>query len=125
VVTGIRLEALSSSRLPQKGPGHAGNGNFVLNEVSVSAVAESGAQPVTIGSASATYEQQGFSAEATFDGVSDQKHNGWAVMGGAGQDQAITFQLAEPLTGAGEKTLVVTLHQAYGKITRWGNSASP
>jgi hypothetical protein len=32
-VTGIRLEALTDDRLPNRGPGRAGDGNFVVNEL--------------------------------------------------------------------------------------------
>ncbi len=36
-ITGIRVEAIPDKRLPQKGPGRAGSGNFVLSELEVSA----------------------------------------------------------------------------------------
>ncbi|WP_009958419.1 DUF1553 domain-containing protein [Verrucomicrobium spinosum] len=36
-ITGIRVEALPDDRLPGKGPGHSGAGNFVLSELKVSA----------------------------------------------------------------------------------------
>ena len=35
-ITGLRLEVLNDPSLPAKGPGRAANGNFVLNEFSVS-----------------------------------------------------------------------------------------
>ena len=34
-ITGVRLEAIPDNRLPQKGPGRAGSGNFVLSELEV------------------------------------------------------------------------------------------
>src|SRR5262249_5645026 len=36
-ITGLRLEVLPDSRLPSKGPGRASDGNFVLNELELSA----------------------------------------------------------------------------------------
>jgi hypothetical protein len=36
-ITGLRLEVLPDNRLPAKGPGRAANGNFVLNELNVTA----------------------------------------------------------------------------------------
>ena len=67
-----------------------------------------------LGHASATFEQSGYPATATIDGVAAKPEHGWAVLGGTGQDQAIYFELAEPLGGPGEKTLVFTLRQEAG-----------
>ena len=89
--------------------GRAGNGNFVLNEVSVTA----GDKPLKIARAAATFEQTGFSAAATLDGNAE-KLNGWAVMGGTGVAQAVGFEFAEPLGGGEELTLVFTLQQLHG-----------
>jgi hypothetical protein len=108
-ITGFRLDAMEHASLPAQGPGRAGNGNFVLNEVSVTA----GDKPLTIARAAATFEQPGFSAAATLDG-NTEKLNGWAVMGGTGVAQAIGFELAEPLGGGEELTLVFTLQQLHG-----------
>src|SRR5205814_1852222 len=36
-ITALRLEVLPDASLPQKGPGRANNGNFVLSELSVTA----------------------------------------------------------------------------------------
>ena len=108
-ITGFRLDAMEHASLPAQGPGRAGNGNFVLNEVSVTA----GDKPLAIARAAATFEQPGFSAAATLDG-NTEKLNGWAVMGGTGVAQAIGFELAEPLGGGEELTLVFTLQQLHG-----------
>ena len=108
-ITGFRLDAMEHASLPAQGPGRAGNGNFVLNEVSVTA----GDKPLAITRAAATFEQPGFSAAATLDG-NTEKLNGWAVMGGTGVAQAIGFELAEPLGGGEELTLVFTLQQLHG-----------
>ena len=107
MVTGFRLEALASSRLPGRGPGRAHNGNFVLTEFS--------ADGLKFASASATFEQPTFSAAATIDGKTGERGNGWAVLGAAGADSAIYFQLAQPLTGEGEKTVTFTLRFDYGE----------
>ncbi|MEO7318632.1 MAG: DUF1549 and DUF1553 domain-containing protein, partial [Chthoniobacteraceae bacterium] len=110
-VTGFRLEALASSRLPKRGPGRSNNGNFVLTEF----VAEqAGAGPLKIAMASATFEQAGFSAAGAVDGKIGDRANGWALMGAAGTDNSIYFQLANPLAGKGEKTLTFALRFDYG-----------
>ena len=108
-ITGFRLDAMEHASLPAQGPGRAGNGNFVLNEVSVTA----GDKPLNIARAAATFEQPGFSAAATLDG-NTEKLNGWAVMGGTGVAQAVGFEFAEPLGGGEELTLVFTLQQLHG-----------
>ena len=105
-VTGFRLEALASSRLPGRGPGRAHNGNFVLTEFSADAL--------KFANASATFEQPTFSAGATIDGKIGERGNGWAVLGATGADSAIYFQLAQPLAGEGEKTVTFTLRFDYG-----------
>jgi len=108
-LTGFRLDALEHASLPAQGPGRAGNGNFVLNEFTVTA----GDKPLALARAAATFEQPSFSAAATLDG-STEKLNGWAVMGGTGIAQAIGFELAEPLGSGEELTLVFTLPQRHG-----------
>ena len=108
-ITGFRLDALEHASLPAQGPGRAGNGNFVVNEFTVTA----GDKPLAIARAAATFEQAGFSAAATLDG-NTEKLNGWAVMGGTGVAQAIGFELAEPLGGGEELTLVFALPQLHG-----------
>jgi hypothetical protein len=114
-VTGFRLEALSDAKLPELGPGRAGSGNFVLNAFSAALEQPDGKkEPVKLIHASATFEQSGFPASAAIDGVTGKADHGWAVLGETGQDQAIYFELAEPLAGPGEKTLVFTLRQDAG-----------
>jgi len=108
-ITGFRLDAMEHASLPSQGPGRAGNGNFVLNEVTVTADGQS----VAVARVSATFEQPGFSAAAVLDG-NTERLNGWAVMGGTGVPQAIGFELAEPLGGGEELTLGFTLQQLHG-----------
>jgi Protein of unknown function (DUF1553)/Protein of unknown function (DUF1549)/Planctomycete cytochrome C len=117
-VTGLRVDVLSHSSLPGVGPGRAANGNLVVSEV---AVADESGQPVKLIHASATFEQSGFPASAAIDGKTE-KGNGWAVGGANGSDQAIVFELANPLPAVGSETggdkprrsLVLTLRQLHG-----------
>ncbi len=113
-VTAIRLEALTHDSLPQRGPGRAGNGNFVLNEFVVteqSAVA--GRQPAepsavsgqqsaeTFSSAIADHSQDKFPVAAAVDGKLD---TGWAINTGGGKpmnvDRTAVFVLKAPITAA-------------------------
>lgn len=113
-ITGFQLDALSRDGLPERGPGRAGNGNFVLSEFRVS---DAEGKPIKLSSASATFEQAGFPAAATIDGKVEP-NNGWAVAGMAGADCAIRYELESPLAGppdGGEPiTLTFTLEQRHG-----------
>jgi len=111
VITGFRLEALKSSRLPAQGPGNAGNGNFVLGEI----IIEANGKPVKFAQATATFEQGAFPAKNAIDGKGDQKLNGWGVLGGTGADQSLYLELSEPLTTTAEAPLVFTLRFPYSE----------
>jgi hypothetical protein len=56
--------------------------------------------------------QQGFPAAAAID---TDPQTGWAIMGGTGKPQEITFQLVQPLVLDSPVTLKVRLEQAYTK----------
>ena len=92
-ITALRLEALSHPSLKGGGPGRAGNGNFGLGKIEISA----GERSVKIASAQATHEQNkgGLSIASSLD---ENPGSGWAVDGGGlGKDQAAVFVFAEPL----------------------------
>ncbi len=101
----LRIEALTHSSMPGKGPGRASNGNFSLTDLKIF-VSSPGKEikTVTLASAQVTHEQNktNLSAASSFD--SDPNSTGWAVdAGGIGKDQAAVFRLSEPLV-TGEKT---------------------
>lgn len=106
--TGVKLEVLPSGSLPGNGPGRAPNGNFVLNEIRF----ELNGQTLKLSEATATFEQPKFPAKHAIDGVTDQKSNGWAVMGNTGNPAAAYFEFAEPL--GEDATVTVQLTQNYG-----------
>ena len=59
-ITGLRLEVLTDSRLPNKGPGRATDGNFVLNELELTAAPKADpkqAKPVKLANALADFSQ--------------------------------------------------------------------
>ena len=119
-VTAFRLEVLPDDSLPNKGPGRAGNGNFVLSEfivkvqprvVTAPENAEKKEVPegvsVPLQNATATYEQTGaaganpygkWAVEAAIDGDAKGKTWGWAVMEKAGQPNFAVFETAADLT---------------------------
>jgi hypothetical protein len=110
--SGFRLEALPDDSLPAKGPGRSNNGNFVLSKFSVEANTTASRGGLELHSPKASHVQQGFAAEATLDA---NPETGWAIMGGTGKSQHITFQLVEPLVLEAPCTLTFKLEQAYTK----------
>jgi len=123
-VVGLRLEVRPDDSLPAKGPGRAGNGNFVLTEV-VARVERDGAEsrPLPFQSARATIEQANlveknphgrWSAASVIDGDVKGDSAGWAVLPEVGLPQQLQLELREPLTLATGDTLVVELQQNHG-----------
>ncbi|MEI8021202.1 MAG: DUF1549 and DUF1553 domain-containing protein, partial [Schlesneria sp.] len=103
-VTAFRLEVLPDDSLPAKGPGRAGNGNFVLSELIVEQNSvEATDRRVKFQSATASYEQTGaaganpygkWAVAATIDGDIKGKTWGWAVMEKVGQPNVAVFESA-------------------------------
>jgi hypothetical protein len=112
-ITAIRLEVLADPSLPAKGPGRANNGNFVLNEFTVTAGQQADLAkpvPVKLQNASATFSQAGFAVGAAID---NNPATGWAILPMAGQSQTALFELAKPIEFFDGTTLKFTLQQLY------------
>lgn len=71
-ITGLRLETLTHPSLPQGGPGRAGNGNFVLGEVTLAASGDN----VDWLHAAADHSQDGYDVTQAIDG---DPATGWAI----------------------------------------------
>ncbi len=120
-VTAFRLEVLPDDSLPAKGPGRAGNGNFVLSEFVVKQViGNTIEEDVPLKNASATYEQTGaaganpygkWAVAAAIDGDAKGKTWGWAIMEKIGQPHSAVFETATDLTLADGATLTISLLQ--------------
>jgi hypothetical protein len=107
-VTGFRIEAL---RKNAPTVGLASNGNFVLSEVSIEGP---GKKPIALSETASSFEQSGFSSKSAIDGISTEKANGWAVLGGTGAAQALVVKTSAPLEGEGETELTFHLKFAWG-----------
>lgn len=113
---GLRLEVLTHESLPKMGPGWAGNGNFVLDEVIVEVAKKTGDQwtdfePVKLVQATADHSQSKFPAQNLIDG--DLK-TGWAINGAKGKmnvNRRVLFSLKAPLQHSEPMKLRVTLSQ--------------
>jgi len=109
-ISGFRLEALRSDKLPGNGPGRGAEGNFVLSEF---AIEDAQTNKIKLAEATATFEAEGFSARAAVDGTQEGKE-GWSIRGCSGVNQAIHFATAEPITSDGEMVLTFVLKQTSG-----------
>lgn len=105
--TGVRIDAVKEKAA---GIGLASNGNFVLSEV----VLTVGSEKLAVSHASATFEQPTFPAASAADGITDQKNNGWGVLGGTGADQSLYLELAQPFSAA-DATVTFTLTFGWGE----------
>jgi hypothetical protein len=111
-IQGIRLETLTHSSFPRKGPGRAANGNFALGDFKVAArlvKAKAKPQPLKFASAQATH-QQNTSTLSVAASIDNDPVSGWAVdVGGIGKDQAAVFDLAKTYVADGPVELTITL----------------
>ncbi|QDV53044.1 DUF1553 domain-containing protein [Gimesia fumaroli] len=115
-ITGVRLEVLTHESLPKMGPGWAGNGNFVLDEVAVEVARKtkqgwSKFAPVKLAKATADHSQVKFPAQNLVDG--DLK-TGWAInvkKGKMNVNRHAILHLNEALSSDGPQKLRVTLTQ--------------
>lgn len=112
-LTGVRLEVLADDALPNRGPGRADNGNFVLGRFAVTAVplAEpTAAFALAFEAATADFSQDGFDASKALGGTD----RGWAVAGQLGRDHEAWFACKEAALPTGGTLLVCRLEQSYG-----------
>ncbi|HXT58544.1 MAG TPA: DUF1549 and DUF1553 domain-containing protein, partial [Pirellulales bacterium] len=115
-ITGVRIEALPDDSLPAKGPGRAPNGNFVLNELRLTAAPAADAaqaKPVALANAVSDFAQEGFPASLATDGNAAGS-SGWAVSPKFGEPHVAAFETAQDVGAAGGTLLTITLDQQFG-----------
>jgi len=120
-VTALRLEVLPDDSLPRKGPGRAGNGNFVLSEFVAHLRSANGeTTPIALQNPSATYEQSGaaaanpygkWSIAAALDADAKGRNWGWAIMEKVGEAHAAIFEMASDLTLNEGESIAIGLWQ--------------
>jgi hypothetical protein len=109
VITGLRLDVLPNSDLPQDGPGLGSDGGFTLSEFEVT---DAQGQRIPLAHASATKEASGFAAAYAIDGSVDDGR-GWST-DVPGAPQAICVELADSISISAESPIVIRLYQAKG-----------
>jgi hypothetical protein len=111
-ITGIRLEVLSDTNLPGKGPGRAANGNFVLSEFQVAFAKDEmdKSKPVRLTRPQATFSQDSFSIANAIDG---NLNTGWAIAPQVGKSQVAVFETANKVGGKDGTVLTFTMIQNF------------
>ena len=114
VITAVRLEVLSDTRLPYHGPGRQDNGNLHLSEFKLTAAPAAGGEPaeVPIGSAYADFNQDGWTIAAAIDGKPD---TAWGIHPQVGQSHSAIFVPRQPLATQARTRLTVVLEQLHGR----------
>ena len=117
-LSAIRLETLTHESLPRKGPGLAGNGNFVLSEFRVSWLGgEAGEErttrpsPVRIRQVIADHSQKDHPAAHAIDG---EEKTGWAInvaRGSLNLDRRAVFLPGEDVVPGGRHLQVELVHR--------------
>ena len=113
-ITAIRLEVLADETLPMRGPGRQDNGNFHLSEFQL-LVFEPGApqgRAVKIASASADFNQSGWTIDHALDG---KEKTAWGIHPKVGESHHAVFRLKDPLTCNKEAKLTFVLKQLHGE----------
>lgn len=120
VITGFKLEALTHSGLPGKGPGRgdAIRSNFVLHEFKVAEKKEGKERSLKLHNAEADFSQKGWDVAGSIDG---NIKTGWAISPQFGKSHFATFQLEHPIENSGGANLVFRLEQNFGKGRVIGN----
>ena len=122
---GIRIEVLPHDSMPKKGPGRAGNGNFVISEVKVHTINAAGERtPLKLVNAKASFEQadgnsnpyKGWKAVAAIDGDSKGATWGWAVMPQSGKSNSWIAEFETPLDPKAPVTLLVEIDQNHTNL---------
>lgn len=104
----LRFDFPTDPSLPGRGPGRAGNGNFVLTEVEVSR----DGKPVKI--ASAWSSTGGSDAEFVFDGISDKKDKHWSGDGHHHVRRTLLLGLPEAVESGAELTVRLFCRSPWG-----------
>ncbi|HEY3965315.1 MAG TPA: PSD1 and planctomycete cytochrome C domain-containing protein [Planctomycetaceae bacterium] len=106
-VTALRLEVFPDDSLPAKGPGRAGNGNFVLSEFSVKA----GDTPLDWSAVNAIHSQTDYPIASAVD---ENPQTGWAILPQVGRANEAVFQTAADLGDGNETALAISMQHNFG-----------
>jgi hypothetical protein len=113
-ITGLRLEVLPDKTLPAQGPGRAQNGNFVLQEFTLTYVKQGSqdkAKPVKLTRPQATFSQDTFPIA---NAVDNNPTTGWAIAPQFGKAQVAVFEFPQKIGTTEGTTLTIKMLQNFG-----------
>ena len=113
-VTAWRLEVLPDDSLGAKGPGRVKHGNFVLNEVELTAAAQKTpkqTEQVKLQNAKADFSQKSWEVAGATDG---DLVTGWAISPEMGKRHAVIWEVASPVAHEDGTEWTFTLKHEYG-----------
>lgn len=123
-LTALRLDALPHDSLPAKGPGRAGNGNFVVTEIVLRIRNDQGTETtLALKGARADIEQSAaaegnpygaWTAAAAIDGDAKGPGFGWAILPETGKPHHLLLELATPVQLGPQDRLQVEIRQNLG-----------
>ena len=111
----LRLEVLTDKRFPKNGPGRSPDGNFVLNEITLSVAPKdkpADAKKVELQKALADFSQDTFEVAKSIDG-GNNRQQGWGIAPNGGATHWATYELKTPLTNTAGVVLTVKMTQLY------------
>lgn len=124
-IRGVRIEVLPDDSLPAKGPGRAGNGNFVISEIKLASLdGDSEPKALKLVNAKATFEQadgknnpyEGWKAIAAIDDDKKGSTWGWAVMPEAGKTNVWIAELETPWKPEKPQPLQLKIEQNHTNL---------
>jgi len=116
-VTGVMLETLPDDSLPNFGPGHQKDGNFVLSEIELQWATGTNAPDTAVkfADANADFSQKDYSPKQAIDGKVETGRNGWAIGGAPSiHRHTATFKLEQPIASTNGAMLRFVLKQQFG-----------
>jgi len=119
-IKAVRLEALADPALPGKGPGRAGNGNFVVTGFAATfgpVKSSAPSTPLRFVRAQADFEQDGLPVSNSLAGKANQ---GWAVHPREGADHVAVYEVAAETAPAEGTRLVFTIGHGYADLHTLG-----
>ena len=115
-ITGLRLEALTDSRLPKNGPGRADDGNFVLSEVDIEWAPKTkpaDKRRMSLENGRADFSQASYDVKTAIDGQAPGANNGWAISPEIGKDHLASFEFKDKAEDDGGIILFIRMRQVF------------
>jgi len=108
--TGMRLDVLPDDRLGGKGPGRAGNGNFVMTGFKVTA----NGKPIAYHDARADFIQEQFGLDRL---AKSDKGSGWAISPQFGKPHKMIVTFDQPIPGGTQIDVVLECQSRFAEHT--------